>query len=56
MYNKPKNVSYQNLIRQIKAIEKSYRVGSMLTRARYRKAVRDYYIRFLEGKFNENNR
>lgn len=55
MYNKPKNVSYQNLIRQIKAIEKSYRVGSMLTRARYRKAVRDY-IRFLEGKLNENNR
>lgn len=55
MYNKLKSVSYQNLIRQIEFLENRNRVGSMLTRARYRKAVRDY-IRFLEGKLNENNR
>lgn len=54
MYNKPKNVLYQNLIRQMEFIENNYRVGSMQTRARYRKAARAY-IRFLESKFNENN-
>ena len=54
MYNKPKNVSYQNLIKQIEFIEKHYHVGSVVTRARYRNAVRAY-IRFLESKINENN-
>ena len=54
MYNKPKNVSYQNVIRQIKFIEKNYRVGSLQIRARYRSAARAY-IRFLENKLNENN-
>ncbi len=54
MYNKSKNISYQNLIKQIEFIENQYHVGSVMTRARYRNAVRAY-IRFLESKINENN-
>ena len=54
MNNKSKNVSYQNLIKQIEFIENYYRVGSLQTRARYRSAARAY-IRFLKSKINENN-